>query len=169
MECQTPKICELVASTRRMENGCLDYSLKGSARLRIPPVQPHPALFIEDNSGPSAHSPHSPHSHALLAEPGLVPDVVGASIGLPSAIPSNSEPLDLSAGRVSPAHDGRLHTTNRMETIRNCLLSQDLTEDVINVMLAATRANFTLLHTRQPGHLGMIGAVEGMLIPCRLA
>ena len=25
------------------------------------------------------------------------------------------------------------------------------------------------LHTRQPGHLGMIRAVEGMLIPCRLA
>ena len=119
MECQTPKICELVASTRRMENGCLDYSLERSARLRIPPVQPHPALFIEDNPGPSVYSP----GHALLTEQGLVPDGDGVSIGLPSAIPPNSEPLDLSAGRVSPAHDGRLHTANRMETIRNCLRS----------------------------------------------
>ena len=137
MECQAPKICKLAASTRRMENSCLDYSLERSERLRIPPIQPHPALFIEDNPGPSVHSP----SHALLAKPSLVPDADGASIGLLSAIPPNSKPLDLSAGRVSPAHDGRLHTTNRMETIRNCLRSRDLPEDVINIMLTATRAN----------------------------
>ena len=87
MDSQAPKICKLAVLTRRMENECFDYSLERSKWLRIPPIQPHPALFIENNPGPSVHST----GHALLAKLSLVPDADGASIGLPSAIQPNSE------------------------------------------------------------------------------
>ncbi len=120
-----------------MEDERVFNRLERPTRLRISPVQHDSGLSfqIEERSGLDCSR------RTLLAEPGVVPDGDGVGFRLPSASLPQSEPVDLSAGRRAPAHAGRIDTPNRMETIRNCLRSRGFSDDVIEIMLAASRTN----------------------------
>ncbi|KAI9557328.1 hypothetical protein GHT06_017156 [Daphnia sinensis] len=42
---------------------------------------------------------------------------------------------------MPPVNTGRLHTANRLETLRNCLGAQGIPPEVVELLLAATRSN----------------------------
>ena len=155
------KICQPFSSAGRMDDGRLNIELEVSQSLRLPPVQLNRELPNEVGSGESNNN----SNNTILAESTLVFGLAETGDGTPRMLHPEKDLL------TSPL--GECHQLTANHSIR--LVAWKLSGDASKTKGFRVKSSSCYyphqertptLHISRRGSTGVIGAIDGILIPC---
>lgn len=137
MERSVADLCQPISPARGLDDGRIVSGLEEPLGILLPPVRADPLLPFKDPAGAGGNCSNC----SVLAQPVLVPIIVGASDGRPTSSFSPQVVADIPVGGVSSADQGQLNSTDRLAALRSCLGERGLSPKVIELVLGAARSN----------------------------
>jgi hypothetical protein len=104
---------------------------------------------------------------SALGRSDLVPDAARDGLRRSKNLPSSLFDVNVSPRRAAPVGNEGHTTPLRLEIVRNSYGLQGFPENVVTLLMEGTRHS-TRIVTKPRGEIVIIGAIEGVRIPCRL-